>query len=315
MNIYLHSCSAITAQPTFGGVEGVWVPIGTDAVLLEPDYKAYIAPAMLRRMSKVLRMSVTCATDAVSAASLERTDAVIVGTGLGCVRDTLRFMDDMHQGHEGVLSPTAFIQSTHNSMAGQIALSLGIKGYNLTHVQGMVSFEMAVADAMGYLSDYPEHTVLLGAMDEQTDELRSILGRLAQDLGRPMPILGEGAALFVASGRAEGAVCSIAHASTHHQKVDRGYISKVLIENDLNDVDVIIGPDEFSSLGRWHIDASKYLGLSFSLSGLSTALAFGLINGQVQLSTFRNGANGPVRSVAVVTTFGHSAGLVVLEKV
>lgn len=315
MNLYLHTCSAITAQPTFGGVEGEWAPITADAVLIEPDHKAYIAPAMLRRMSKVLRMSVTCATDAVRTASIERTDAVIVGTGLGCVRDTLRFMDDMHQSEEGVLSPTAFIQSTHNSMAGQIALSLGIKGYNLTHVQGMVSFEMAVADATGYLADHPDHTVLLGAMDEQTDELRAILGRLTDAMGQPLPILGEGAALFVASSRAEGAVCGIVHASTHHHSTDKDFISALLNGNDLGDIDVIIGSDEFSSLGRCHVDASQYLGLSFSLSGLATALGFGLISGQVPVSSLCLGAHGQVRSVAVITTLGHVTGLIVLKAV
>lgn len=308
--LYLRSCATISAQPTFTGFEGEFARITEGAPLIEPDHKAYIPPAMLRRMSKVLRLSVTCATQALRNANLELAQAVIVGTGLGCVRDTLRFMDDMHQGHEGVLSPTAFIQSTHNTMAGQIALSLGVKGYNLTHVQGMQSFEMAALDAAGYLADHPEHTVLLGGMDEMTDELRQLLQRLAETEKFDLPVLGEGAVVFTASAKPNGAICQITHVQTWHGKTS-GEVVEALNSMELK-ADLIIGPVQFASLGQTHIDPLPYYGLSYSLSALSTSLGFQILSKASGLGSFTQGQS--INTVAIITTFAGHTGMIYLEK-
>lgn len=310
VNLYLHSCAMITAQPTFTGLEGSCVPIIEGSPLIEPDHKAFIPPAMLRRMSKVLRLSVTCATQALRNANGQTANAVVVGTGLGCVRDTLRFMDDMHQGNEGVLSPTAFIQSTHNTMAGQIALNLGIKGYNLTHVQGMQSFEMAVTDAANYLIDYPDHTLLLGGMDEQTDELRSILHRLAHAEKFELPVLGEGAVVFVATSSPQGALCRITNVQTWHDCPSIEVLD-VLNRSDFQP-DLIIGPPEFAAFGKAHIDPLPYFGLSYSLSALSSGLGYLILNGWGQSEAFNLGETP--HSVAIITTFAGHTGLIQLQK-
>ena len=48
---------------------------------------------------------------------------------------------------KNILTPTSFIQSTHNTVGGQIALELQCKGYNFTYVHGSNSFESALLDA------------------------------------------------------------------------------------------------------------------------------------------------------------------------
>ena len=57
-------------------------------------------------------------------------DAIITGTGLGCLEDTEKFLTAMVTNKEEFLTPTSFIQSTHNTVSAQIALLLptGILG-------------------------------------------------------------------------------------------------------------------------------------------------------------------------------------------
>ncbi len=43
--------------------------------------------------------------------------AIITGTALGCLEDTVTFLTRMIELNEELLPPTAFIQSTHNTVA------------------------------------------------------------------------------------------------------------------------------------------------------------------------------------------------------
>src|SRR5690606_14557075 len=133
---YLSAASTISHQPTFRN-EGVFASLPVLDLLStiqNPDYKEFVEAGMLRRMSKILRMSVACAKDSLLQAGVGQPDAIIVGTGLGCLLDTEKFLNNVLTV-EGLLPPTSFIQSTHNTLAGQISLSLGNHAYNMTHTQ------------------------------------------------------------------------------------------------------------------------------------------------------------------------------------
>ncbi|WP_439556972.1 beta-ketoacyl synthase chain length factor, partial [Dyadobacter sp.] len=146
---YISAASTISHQPTLGnaGFSGSINALATDSSLITPDFKSFIDAALLRRMSKILRMSVACAKDCLAQSHIEQPDAIIVGTGLGCLQDTEKFLSTSLTV-EGLLPPTSFIQSTHNTMAGQISLSISNHGYNMTHTQNTLSFEHALLDAM-----------------------------------------------------------------------------------------------------------------------------------------------------------------------
>ncbi|SDR77436.1 beta-ketoacyl synthase chain length factor [Gramella sp. MAR_2010_147] len=133
---------------------------------IEVDYKSQIKPMMLRRMSKAVKMGLFCSKKALLEAGVELPDAIIVGTGQGCLQDTEKFMMNMLDSEEGLLSPTSFIQSTHNTVAGQIALDLKCKGYNMTFTQNAVSFESALIDGLLQLEDENIKHVLVGGVDE-----------------------------------------------------------------------------------------------------------------------------------------------------
>lgn len=199
--LYLSAASTISHQPTFGnaGFSASLRPVEALSALISPDYKAYIDAGLLRRMSKTLRMSVACAKDCVEQAGIEQPDAIVVGTGLGCLQDTEKFLNTALTV-EGLLPPTSFIQSTHNTMAGQISLSLGNHGYNMTHTQNTLSFEHALLDAAMLVREGDRH-VLVGAADEHIDILNDIALRLSFEAVAP---LTSGASFFMLSGEIAG---------------------------------------------------------------------------------------------------------------
>jgi len=196
--MYVNSSVCISFQDSFlkDGLFERLQPIGEGAALQHPDYKQYVSPVQLRRMSAVLKMGVAGGIEALKQAGDASADAIIVGTGLGCIQDTLKFVEAMYESAEGTLSPTAFIQSTHNSIAGQLALQLGNRNYNMTHTQGNLSLGYALLDAQLLLAEGDASQVLVGAVDELTADEHAMLVALAEKLGMPLPTLGEGSAYF-----------------------------------------------------------------------------------------------------------------------
>ncbi|GGN05629.1 3-oxoacyl-ACP synthase [Dyadobacter beijingensis] len=194
--LYITAASTVSHQPTFGnaGFSAALGPVGADHALISPDYKAYIEAGLLRRMSKILRMSVACSKECIAQAGIGQPDAIVVGTGLGCLQDTEKFLNTSLTV-EGLLPPTSFIQSTHNTMAGQISLSIGNHGYNMTHTQNTLSFEHALLDASLLLHE-GDRNVLVGAADEHIDILDDITGQLAFETGAA---LTSGASFFILS--------------------------------------------------------------------------------------------------------------------
>jgi len=164
--MYINAASTISHQPTFqnSGFSKHIESLETDTELMSPDYKAYIEAGLLRRMSKILRMSVAASVDCLKQAGIEQPDAIVVGTGLGCLQDTEKFLTNFLT-IEGLLPPTSFIQSTHNTIAGQISLSIGNHGYNMTHTQNTLSFEHALIDTFLLLGE-GNNQILTGAADE-----------------------------------------------------------------------------------------------------------------------------------------------------
>ena len=176
MAFYIKSSSCISPQHTFlkraNWHEDI-VPISEDGKMniTEIPYKEYIPANKLRRMKRNVRMGLTCAKDALQLAKLEKPDAIIVGSSLGIVQDTENFLNQIIDQKEQMLNPTAFIQSTHNTVAGSVALSIGCKKHNLTFSQLNASFEHSLLDGMLLMEgDETVHNMLVGAQDELTSE-------------------------------------------------------------------------------------------------------------------------------------------------
>ncbi len=92
----------------------------------------------------------------------------------------------MVEQKEQLLTPTAFIQSTHNTIGAQIALLLGCNGYNNAFVHRGFSFESALLDACLLIKENEAHNVLVGAIDEITDNSFAILERFGLYKRKPL---------------------------------------------------------------------------------------------------------------------------------
>lgn len=162
----------------------------------EPDYKEWIKDPMLRRrMSRIVKMGVACALKCTDGTPNEEIDSIITATGLGCLADTEKFMDNLIDNREQLLTPTPFIQSTFNTVGAQIAMLCQNQSYNMTYVHRGLSFESALLDGLLRLSE-GDRNVLLGAFDEMTPTSHTILKRLGtfrENIG------GEGAQFFLLS--------------------------------------------------------------------------------------------------------------------
>ena len=128
-------------------------------------------------MSDVLKMAITCAVDCMEQTGLDQPDAIIVGTSMGCNTFTKNFLDKIISANGGPVSPTSFIVSTHNTIAGQISLFLGNQQYNMTHTQNSLSFEQALMDGMLCFKDGCGN-LLVGSADEMENVLYNIHARL-----------------------------------------------------------------------------------------------------------------------------------------
>lgn len=180
---------------------------------IEPSYKDHIAPNLLRRMGRAIKMGVTSANLAIAQAGATKVDAIITGTGLGCFEDSERFLLTLLDNNEQYLTPTSFIQSTHNTVGSQIALIMKCHDYNFTYVHRGFSFESCVLDALMLFNEGKE-TILVGGVEEHTPNY-VILNRRANKLQNQkteIPInesqtngvqLSEGAAFFLLSKNKE----------------------------------------------------------------------------------------------------------------
>lgn len=210
MELYINSAGIISAAGNNigDGQLNAHDYIATALHSADADYKAYIPVMQLRRMSKAVRMGVVASKVALQQAGIDKPNAITVGTAYGCLQDTERFLDKLVDQDEQMLTPTAFIQSTHNTVSGQIALLAKCNGHNLTYVHKGHSFEHALIDAQLYLGNNPDANVLVGGIDELTENsIKALqLSGLAtqQNLtntdilngGNEGTVIGEGAAFF-----------------------------------------------------------------------------------------------------------------------
>jgi hypothetical protein len=211
MTVYINGMACISHYNTsdteyfFENVTAV--PVNCRLTASEPDYSKYIPGGALRRMSHIIKMGVSTALISMNAAGIEKVDAIITGTGMGCVDDTDIFLGALLNNNEELLAPTSFIRSTHNTVSGQIALFIKCTGYNCNYVHQNCSFEYALQDAIMLLEEEESKTVLIGGIDETTPTLFEIF-RKSGNVKNPEEmypvwstngkgyIIGEGSAFF-----------------------------------------------------------------------------------------------------------------------
>ncbi len=214
--MYINGVGCISAQKTHDTIFLEEFHIDENANVLPinaPVYKDYIPPAAIRRMAKGVKNGTVAAAISMKDANVENLDAIITGTGMGCIEDSDKFLKALIDNNEQFLTPTSFIQSTHNTVGSQIALGLQCKAYNFTYVNAAVSFESAVLDAKLMIEENEANTILIGGVDEMGDYTASLFklaGFIKKENDAPYTILdsktkgavyGEGATFFVVQNK------------------------------------------------------------------------------------------------------------------
>lgn len=228
--MFIKAAVCISPQETFSAI----VPaasgggFGTNALkehegdkyfAAEPSYDGLIQAGALRRMGKAARMGVGAGVHILKTAP--GVDGIIIGTANGGLEDCIRFLNQIVDYHEGTLTPTNFVQSTPNAIAGQLALIHRNTGYNITHVHGGLSFENALTDASLLFEQDQAGTLLVGGIEEISEynhHIDYLSGVFKEQPGSSASLLssttagtvnGEGAAMFLLEKNAsgEGQVC------------------------------------------------------------------------------------------------------------
>jgi 3-oxoacyl-(acyl-carrier-protein) synthase len=137
--------------------------------------RAYISPMQSRRMCNLMKAAFLTSKRALESAGISQPDAIIIATKHGMLENGKIILDTLaEQGEEGI-SPTLFMQSTHNTLAGALAIHLGCHGYNITYSHGEESLQWAIRDAERLISEGNAENVLVGFHDEMPFCSKSII--------------------------------------------------------------------------------------------------------------------------------------------
>lgn len=150
------------------------------------DIRKYVKPLAARRMGKIMKSSLLSSLEALQQAGIEVPDAIITGTAYGCLENSERLLEQIKEEGEGMLKPTYFMQSTHNTIGSNIAIKTHCHGYNVTYTQESHSLEWAIRDAELLLRSGKVKNVLVGCHDESTPLFNALLEKGGK---KPLPLV------------------------------------------------------------------------------------------------------------------------------
>ena len=133
------------------------------------EYSRYLPLMKARRMGKLQKRALVTALKAMEISGIGEPDAILNGTAMGCMENTVQMLNGLAAEGEAMNMPTCFMQSTHNTVASMMAIYTKNHGYNNTYSHRTVSFELALQDAYLRLRSGRLRTALVCANDELTE--------------------------------------------------------------------------------------------------------------------------------------------------
>ena len=235
---YFHQSICISPQASFPETDLTRIRNSENNLLnvVEPDYPG-IPAGVKRRMGKSVRMAVGAALPLLQ--KYPQPDGMIIATANGGMEDCIKFLNQIIEYNEGLLTPGSFVQSTSNAAAAQIALVTKNHQYNITHVHRGLAFENALMDAVMSLKEYPDAAYLLGCTDEISAynyNIDSLAGSFRKEpvlntelftTSAPGTIPGEGSFMVWMNNQKEDAMARLDAVRTIHTE-DPGMVLTVL---------------------------------------------------------------------------------------
>lgn len=276
--MYITDSACISPQRTFDNAffEGdIRVHEGDRYIAIEPAYGQLIPAGLLRRMGKAVRMGVGAGLPLIQRAQIE---GIVLGTANGGLEDCLKFLNQIVDYNEGTLTPTNFVQSTPNAVAGNLALMSKTTGYNTTHVHKGLAFEAALLDTMLLLEEKRGKAFLVGSIEEISDYNHNIdllagsfkTGHFTSEslfaLDSPGSANGEGAAMFIVnaerSDNASAQIRDVFQSNNLAEKELSPVVDAFLHRNGLQagDIDtVIMGISGDNRTDHWYFNLQTAL--------------------------------------------------------
>ena len=256
MSVYIQSATQISAQAPLSD-EWFDKPIYYNekkALSVDPNFAGYLSPIMSRRLCNLLKRAIITSRVTLQKAAVEMPDAIISGTGLGCIENTEKFLYAIWENEEKFLQPSYFMQSTHNSISTAIAIDLKCHGYNNTYVHRGASFEYALFDALIQFRQQKIHSALVGGFDELTPDYFIFFDRIGiwnfygQDASLPKTMCfgGEAAvSMLLQTEKNEQTLCELNDVEImYHPDMDklRQSLDRLLDEAgcSLSDIDAVV---------------------------------------------------------------------------
>jgi 3-oxoacyl-(acyl-carrier-protein) synthase len=200
-------------------LEGLEAGQGAPGYMCEIEALGLDLRGALRRVGRSQQMALAAVAEAISDAGRSNTPlettAVIAGTGLGTVGETVAFLENMFAMKEAQPKPAKFINSVHNSVASAVAMAYRMRGENRTFVHESISFELGLKHALRSIErercpealvcgveEIGPYVVSVGAEYGWWKKDRRPLDPMGPD-GGPGTLPGEAAAAFLLAARGE----------------------------------------------------------------------------------------------------------------
>lgn len=248
---------------------------------VEPDYKEVIANANLRRrMNRMLKMGTYAAMKCLADTDV---DMMLTATSLGSISDTEKMLDTIYSSGETLGNPTAFIQSTFNTLAGNIAQ---LKSTHIPNVT-FVNRGETVANTLGYAQvklSCDADNILYVSSDEKTELSETVLKKFNLSANG---MYGEGSTAMILSSEKTGALAEIVFSKCG-----------IDVMSALKELGMPMEDVEILDYKRW---CGEYAtALAFGVALAARMLEFGMFEGKTH--------------VAIEHRYGHEISVVVLRK-
>lgn len=193
----------------------------------DPNFRDWLNPLESRRMGKLMKRALVTAQKVMKETGISQPEAIITGTGLGCIENTELFLDQLCREGEEMLKPTYFMQSTHNTISSLIAIQCKCHGYNTTYSHKSVSFDSALLDAFVQMRLGDIRTALVTGNDEMTPSYFSILQRTGYIGQAGQVTAGEASVAMMLTVEKDEALCEIEDARLlyHSGGLGDGFLS------------------------------------------------------------------------------------------
>lgn len=285
---------------------------------IDPSFKDYISPIEARRMGKILKRAIATSKEAIKTSGLETVDAIITGTGYGCIENTEFFLEALSKDGEQMLSPTYFMQSTHNTISSLVAIQTKNHGYNVTYAHKGISFDSALQDAFLQMRLGKIKSALVGGHDELTPTFYNILKKGGM-MGQYDEMCGEAAVSMVLATEKQDCLCKLLNFNMLHKPTmeklksltkdfQADFILTGISGNHKSDEAYIHECKELFSNAKL-LKYKHLFGESFTSSGIGVYVAAQCLKaGKIPAHLFVNSSDITDKKPSKILVFNHSDG-------